>query len=111
MSFIHVELVLITNQNNVYGPSATGICYEKTNIHEYKFSWKSTWRNMYIYLFIYLKIRTMYRGENNRTRSPLLGSPSYNPPTCSSLQSLRLPLNVSMILIIAYFRIISYWKF
>ena len=29
-----------------------------------------------IYLFIYLKIRTMYRGENNRTRSPLLGSPS-----------------------------------
>ena len=33
-----------------------------------------------IYLFIYLKIRTMYRGENNRTRSPLLGSPSYSDP-------------------------------
>ena len=32
---------------------------------------------LFIYLFIYLKIRTMYRGENNRTRSPLLGSPSY----------------------------------
>ena len=30
---------------------------------------------------------------------------------CSFLQSLRFPLNVSMILIIAYFRIISYWKF
>ena len=30
--------------------------------------------------------------------------------TCLT-QSLRLPLNVSMILIIAYFRIISYWKF
>ena len=30
---------------------------------------------------------------------------------CSFLQSLRFPLNVSMILIIAYFRIIFYWKF
>ena len=30
---------------------------------------------------------------------------------CSFLQSLRFPLNVSMILIIAYFRIICYWKF
>ena len=35
---------------------------------------------LFIYLFIYLKIRTMYRGENNRTRSPLLGSPSYMNP-------------------------------
>ena len=35
---------------------------------------------LFIYLFIYLKIRTMYRGENNRTRSPLLGSPSYSDP-------------------------------
>ena len=30
---------------------------------------------------------------------------------CSFLQSLRFPLNVSMILIIAYFRIICCWKF
>ena len=30
---------------------------------------------------------------------------------CSFLQSLRFPLNVSIILIIAYFRMISYWKF
>ena len=30
---------------------------------------------------------------------------------CSFLQALRFPLNVSMILIIAYFRIICYWKF
>ena len=37
-------------------------------------------RPLFIYLFIYLKIRTMYRGENNRTRSPLLGSPSYSDP-------------------------------
>ena len=40
---------------------------------------------LFIYLlFIYLKIRTMYRGENNRTRSPLLGSPSYSDPIPSS---------------------------
>ena len=30
---------------------------------------------------------------------------------CSFLHSLRFPLNVSMILIIAYFRIVCYWKF
>ena len=30
---------------------------------------------------------------------------------CSFLQRLRFPLNVRMILIIAYFRIICYWKF
>ena len=35
---------------------------------------------LFIYLFIHLKIRTMYRGENNRTRSPLLGSPSNSDP-------------------------------
>ena len=33
--------------------------------------------NLFIYLFIYLKIRTMYRGENNRTRSPLPFSNMY----------------------------------
>ena len=40
---------------------------------------------LFIYLFIYLKIRTMYRGENNRTRSPLLGSPSYKGGFCRTI--------------------------
>ena len=28
------------------GTCRHGICFEKTNIHEYRFSWQSMWRNM-----------------------------------------------------------------
>ena len=66
-------------------PSKLGLAGQNNNnlepILHIRFSIVLHVRHIYIYLlFIYLKIRTMYRGENNRTRSPLLGSPSYSDP-------------------------------